>query len=167
MAMSIKVFFAFGVDHRIRQAVSSAAKNYRSAKKILVFSSEQKRLDMFSRLLWDLAPDAFIPQEAIRSSEHLTELIADEWAVDGKAQPIFLVQNAELLTNQELLANAADMWLLNLDLACPPNYQQFACVLEIVSDHEADKQYARRRWKQYRAEGADLISHQIGKAKED
>ncbi len=165
--MSIKVFFAFGVDHRIRQAVNSAAKNYRSAKKILVFSSEQKRLDMFSRMLWDLAPDAFIPQEAIRSSEHVTELMANEWAADNKAQPIFLIQSAELLANQELLSNAANIWLLNLDLACPPNYQQFACILEIVSDHDADKQYARRRWKQYRAEGAELVSHQMGKTKED
>ena len=164
--MSVKVFFAFGVDHRIQQAVSSAAKNYRSTKKILVFSSEQKRLDVFSRMLWDLAPEAFIPQEAISSSEQLTELIAEQWATGAEAQPIFLVQNAELLANPELLSKAADVWLLNLDLACPPHYQQFACVLEIVSEHEADKQYARRRWKQYRTEGAELISHQMGKVKE-
>lgn len=166
MVMSVKVFFAFGVDHRIQQAASSAAKNYRSTKKILVFSSEQKRLDMFSRMLWDLTPEAFIPQEAISSSEYLSELIANEWADDSKAQPILLVQNVDFLSNQELLSKAADIWLLNLDLACPPHYQQFACVLEIVSEHETDKQYARRRWKQYRAEGAELISHQIGKSKE-
>lgn len=31
--MSVKVFFAFGVGHRIQQAAISAAKNYRSTKK--------------------------------------------------------------------------------------------------------------------------------------
>ena len=161
--MSVKVFFAFGVGHRIQQAAISAAKNYRSTKKILVFSSEQKRLDMFSRLLWDLAPDAFIPQEAISSAEHLVELIADQWTPSDKTQPVFLLQDAALLSHQEILSKAYDMWLLNLDVDCPPHYQQFACVLEIVSEHEADKQYARQRWKQYRAEGAELISHQLGK----
>jgi DNA polymerase-3 subunit chi len=86
-----------------------------------------------------------------------------EWAEEDKPQPIFLLQNAELLMAEELNSLAADIWLLNLDLACPPQYQQFACVLEIVSEHEADKQYARQRWKQYRAEGVELISHQMGK----
>lgn len=161
--MSVKVFFAFGVGHRIQQAALTAAKNYRSVKKILVFSSEQKRLDMFSRTLWDLTPEAFIPQEAISSAEHLEELITEQWTAADKAQPILLVQNADLLSNQKLLAKAADIWLLNLDVACPPQYQQFAYVLEIVSEHTADKQYARERWKQYRAEGAELISHQMGK----
>ena len=161
--MSVKVFFAFGVGHRIQQAALTAAKNYHSSKKILVLSSEQKRLDMFSRMLWDLTPEAFIPQEAISSAEQLAELIAEEWTATDKAQAIFLVQNADLLSTKEMRAKASDIWLLNLDLACPPHYQQFACVLEIVSEQEADKQYARARWKQYRAEGAELISHQMAK----
>ncbi|NLJ50783.1 MAG: DNA polymerase III subunit chi [Alcaligenaceae bacterium] len=161
--MSVKVFFAFGVKHRIQQAALTAAKNYRSAKKILVYSSEQKRLDGFSRMLWDLTPASFIPQESIRTLGELRSLLMQEWAEEDKPQPIFLLQNAELLMAEELNSLAADIWLLNLDLACPPQYQQFACVLEIVSEHEADKQYARQRWKQYRAEGVELISHQMGK----
>lgn len=160
--MSVNVFFAFGVGHRIQQAALTAAKNYRSAKKMLVFSSEQKRLDSFSRMLWDLAPESFIPQESIHSAGHLAAVLNEEWAEANKAQPVLLLQNAELLTSAELASKAPEIWLLNLDLACPPEYQRFAYVLEIVSEHQADKQYARERWKQYRAEGAELISHQVG-----
>lgn len=162
MAMSVKVFFAFGVRHRIQQAALTAAKNYRSAKKILVYSSEQKRLDVFSRMLWDLSPESFIPQESIHSAEHLAQLIAEEWTESNQPQPIFLLQNPALLDIPELSHLATDIWLLNLDLACPPNYQHFACVLEIVSEHETDKQFARERWKQYRSEGAKLVSRQMG-----
>ncbi|MDO5667793.1 MAG: DNA polymerase III subunit chi [Alcaligenaceae bacterium] len=160
--MSVKIHFAFGVKHRIQQAAQTAAKNYRSAKKILVYSSEQKRLDVFSRMLWDLSPESFVPQESIHSAEHLSQLITEEWAEGKQAQPVLLLQQSELLTHPEFSAQGADIWLLNLDLACPPNYQHFACVLEIVSEHETDKQYARERWKQYRSDGAELLSHQIG-----
>lgn len=159
----VKVFFAFGVGHRIKQAALTAEKNYRSAKKILVYSSEQKRLDMFSRMLWDLTPESFVPQESICSDEQLADFISEDWTTSDKAQPILLLQESELISNELITPKLADIWLLNLDLSCPPQYQQFAHVLEIVSEHEADKQYARERWKQYRAEGAELISHQLGK----
>lgn len=160
--MSVRVYFAFGVRHRIQQAALTAAKNYRSAKKILVYSSEPKRLMGFSRMLWDVAPSAFIPQERVDSAAHLAQLINEEWADGERPQPVFLVQDPALLNTPELAAIAAKVWLLNLDLDCPPHYQQFACVLEIVSEHEQDKQYARARWKHYRHEGANLISHQMG-----
>jgi DNA polymerase-3 subunit chi len=162
MAMSNKVFFAFGVKHRIQQAVLTAAKNYRSAKKIVVYSSEQKRLDVFSRMLWDLGPTYFVPQENIHSTEQLAQLLTDEWTARDKPQPIFLLQNPELLAADALRDKAADIWLLNLDIKCPPQYQHFACVLEIVSEHELDKQYARERWKQYRNDGAELLAKQMG-----
>lgn len=160
--MSTKIFFAFGVKHRIHQAALTAAKNYRSAKKILVYSSEQKRLDAFSRLLWDLTPTTFVPQESIDSAEYLVQLLAEEWTEHDKPQSIFLLQRSELLAEQALIDKAADIWLLNLDVACPPHYQHFACVLEIVSEHELDKQYARERWKQYRDDGAELAARQMG-----
>lgn len=159
--MSVRVYFAFGVRHRIQQAALTAAKNYRSAKKILVYSSEQKRLDGFSRMLWDVAPTAFVPHEQVESAAHLAQLIHEDWGHEQQPAPVLLVQDPSLLAASELAAIAQEVWLLNLDLACPPHYTQFACVLEIVSEHEQDKQYARNRWKHYRNDGANLIAHQM------
>lgn len=160
--MSVKIHFAFGIRHRIQQAAQTAAKNYRSAKKILVYSTEQKRLDSFSRMLWNVSPTSFVPHERILSSDHLAQLITEEWTEANQPQAVFLLQQSELLSESRLTEKAAEICLLNLDLACPPNYQHFAQVLEIVSEHETDKQYARERWKQYRSDGVELVSHRLG-----
>lgn len=162
--MSVKVLFAFGVSHRIQQAALTAAKNYHAKKRLFVYSANEKRLAMFSRYLWDVAPEAFIPNESIHSLEALQDCLRSVDALDPAPQPVLLIHDSELLTSDLLNEVAPSSWLLNLDLQCPPDYQRFACVLEVVSEHEEDKQYARERWKQYRADKVELIAHQMTRA---
>lgn len=102
---------------------------------------------MFSRYLWDVAPEAFIPSESMPSLNALQDCLTSVEALTPAPQPVLLIHDPELLTSALLDEVAPHSWLLNLDLHCPPNYRRFACVLEVVSEHEEDKQYARERWR--------------------
>jgi DNA polymerase-3 subunit chi len=58
-------------------------------------------------------------------------------------------------------------WLLNLDLDCPPGFEAFERLLEIVSDDPDDKQAARQRWRTYLAAGHTPQSHDLSRQQPD
>ena len=54
-------------------------------------------------------------------------------------------------------------WLLNLDDDCPPGFDAFDRLLEIVSDDPDDRQAARQRWRIYQTAGHAPQSHDLSR----
>ncbi|MFV9473017.1 DNA polymerase III subunit chi [Advenella sp. RU8] len=138
--------FAFGAENRIRKACEVAYKHFLAGRQMLVYCTDAKRMQAFSKGLWGIEKTAFVP--------HVD-------AKDPSAGSVLIRTTADNPANA-LLPGQEPPWLLNLDLACPPDYEQFPRVLEIVSEHEQDKQLARERWKHYSANPANKVkAHSI------
>ncbi|MFA5488740.1 MAG: DNA polymerase III subunit chi [Candidimonas sp.] len=144
-----RVDFAFGAPDRLQMACEVAHKHYLAGRRILVYSQDARRLSQFDGMLWSVEPTSFVPH--VRADDPL-----------AAATPIWLVDASPAAWREKQAG--ADVWLLNLDDACPPNAHAFERILEIVSDDDADKQKARQRWRQYQADGHALRAHQVGKA---
>ncbi|MDY0310265.1 MAG: DNA polymerase III subunit chi [Castellaniella sp.] len=138
-----RVDFAYGAVHRLRMACGTAARHVAAGRRLLVYCTDERRLQRFDALLWEFDPTSFIPHA-----------LADDPLADQA--DVILVPDAASLDRIPSLH-----WLLNLDLDCPPGAERFERILEIVSGHEADIQAARRRWTQYQQAGHDVRGHRL------
>lgn len=142
--MTVRVDFAFGAPNRLRTACDVVRKHYLAGRKLIIYQSDPQELKRLDRMLWGFEPTAFVP--------HV--MITDKLATQT---PILLCQHPYDLPN----AAKTDLWLLNLDTVGPPLSTVFSRILEIVSDHDADKNAARQRWRLYQQQGYELRSHDL------
>lgn len=141
-----RIDFAFGVGHRLRAACEVVHKHYLAGRKIIVYSRDVQRLAYFDHLLWGYDAAAFVPH--VSSGDPL-----------ANATPVVLTDSSPAQARDQ--ADAADAWLLNLDLDCPADASSFGRILEIVSNHEEDKAAARARWRAYQSAGHDVRGHDV------
>lgn len=138
-----RIDFAFGAPNRLDMACRTVARHVQAGRRLLVYCSDPRRLERFDNLLWSFDPTSFIPHV------HTNDPLASDAAV-------ILAGDAAALA-----ATPGEGWLLNLDLECPPQIERFERILEIVSEHETDRNAARLRWAAYRAAGHDVRSHDV------
>jgi DNA polymerase-3 subunit chi len=145
----MRVDFAFGAPDRLRAACQAARKRHLAGQRLVVYCGDGARLSAFDRMLWAFDDISFVPHVLV------TDALAGE-------TPVLLTaaDPASALPADQL----AEAWLLNLDDGCPPHYDGYARLLEIVSDDPADRQAARQRWRAYQAAGHALQSHDLAGA---
>lgn len=73
--------------------------------------------------------------------------------------PAHVLDNSPIVLTPVLPEKAEQTILLNLGSEVPAGFEQFARILEIVSEDDDDKRQARSRWKHYAASGCQLSSH--------
>jgi len=143
-----RIDFAFGVSHRLSTACAVVHKHYRAGRRLLVYSTQPATLRAFDQWLWRFEPTAFVP--------HLPD---DDPLAD---QTPVLLCAAEPQRHLDAATHAhRPWWLVNLDPECPPAFERFERILEIVSRHAADVQAARARWRQYAAVGIAPKGHDL------
>lgn len=154
---------AHDAEHRLQTAVETVYKQYRHGRAIWVFCTDEQRLHAFSKMLWSCHDTEFIPHQHIQEGIDLSlvQLCSQDPSnalIEWQKQSTPQVQNeqTESTTTRRLMP-----LLLNLDIACPPNYQRFDRVLEIVSRHPVDMDYARQRMQTYKTEGAKVVFHKL------
>ena len=54
--------------------------------------------------------------------------------------------------------------LLNLGAECPPHFERFQRLLEVVGTDEAEREAGRTRFRYYRERGYKIASHDLAKA---
>jgi len=145
----MRIDFAFGAGDRLRAACQTARKRYLAGHRLVVYCGDGARLSAFDRMLWAFDDISFVP--------HV--LATDPLAADT---PVLLTA-ADPQVARERTGATPETWLLNLDDDCPPNYDGFERLLEIVSDDPADRQAARQRWRAYQAAGHTLHSHDLSR----
>ncbi len=138
-----RIDFAYGAAHRLRMACHTTAKHVRAGRRLLVWCTDTRRMQAFDQLLWSFEPNSFIPHVG--------------------ADDLLAAHTPVLLLDKPAQLAAADrhLWLLNLDLACPPLLERYQRILEIVSTHPDDIKAAKQRWVAYRQAGHELVGHQI------
>ncbi len=145
-----RIDVAHGASHRLQVAANTVFKQYRNGQAVWVYCTDSKRLEAFSRLLWSIEDIEFVPHQAIQEGvgSCLVQLCQDD-----PAQYLAQWEPSSEHTKKPML--------LNLDLQCPPNFTAFERVLEIVSTHPADQEYARQRIQQYRQTGIKPVFHSL------
>ncbi|CCH04491.1 MULTISPECIES: DNA polymerase III subunit chi [Achromobacter] len=144
-----RIDFAFGAPDRLRMACQVVRKRYLAGQRLVVYCKEGSRLAAFDRMLWAFDDTSFVPHvlanDPLAAETPVILTAGDPWqaaqaaVADGQPQP----------------------WLLNLDDACPPGFDAFERLLEIVSDDPDDKQAARQRWRAYQGAGHTPQSHDL------
>src|SRR5690606_39016978 len=140
-----RIDFAFGANDRLRAACQVVRKRYQAGQRLVVYCANGSRLSAFDRLLWAFDDTSFIPH--VLASDPLA---ASTPVILTAAPPVTARPDAD-----------GESWLMNLDDDCPPGYEAFDRVLEIVSADAADRQAARQRWRVYQSAGYALHGHDV------
>ena len=135
------VEFHTQVPDRLLYACRLLRKAAASGAQVLV-TADEETLAQFDQLLWTFSSTDFVP--------HCT-------AEATKQQ----LENTPIVLSANPPAHAQQGILLNLGPDLPAGFEQFARIIEIVSEDMTDRQQARKRWKHYASAGCALSNHDL------
>ena len=146
-----RIDFAFGAPDRLRMACQVVRKRFLAGQRLVVYCKDGTRLAAFDRMLWAFDDTAFVPHVLANDP-----LASETPVVLTAGDP----RQAAQAAGQD---DQPQPWLLNLDDDCPPGFDAFERLLEIVSDDPGDKQAARLRWRTYQTAGHAPQSHDLSR----
>ena len=135
--------FYFNAGDRLQVACRLAGKALAQGKRMLIYAPQADLAQRVDRMLWTWPATAFVP--------HC--LAADPLAAET---PVVIALDAGAEAGRDVL--------LNLCAECPPFFERYERLLEIVSQHEADRLAGRARFKFYRDRGYPIRNHDLAKA---
>jgi DNA polymerase-3 subunit chi len=137
-----EVVFHFNAADKRGHACRLLRKAYSQGARLLVVATPQE-LDALDAALWTMAGRDFIPHarlsDAVELQAHSPVLLTDEWPAK--------------------VPRPQDTVLVNLSQGFLSGFEQFARVIEVVSQDLPDREHARGRWKSYRAAGIEPSRH--------
>lgn len=139
-----QVDFYTGAEHKLRTCCLLTAKAVQKQVRSVIYLPDTTVCQTLDKLLWEYPPTGFIPHFRAGTPQ------ADD-------APVILCTAGQHLPQYELL--------INLDAQqCPPDFERFSRVIEIVTRDQQDSRLGRQRFKQYRSRGfepghIDLSKH--------
>jgi len=127
---------------RLKFACRVIDKAFGAEQRVLVWLEDAAAVQNFDDLLWTFAQDSFIPHEPVSGESNWED------------SPV-------LLSCASAPPSGADV-LINLSNAVPPAAQAATRVIEIIDADPVRRQAGRERFKQYRAQGIEPATHNIG-----
>jgi DNA polymerase-3 subunit chi len=119
-------------------------KAYLQGARVLVLA-EPPEAQALDAALWTFGGRDFIPHARVTDGAALQAyspiLIGHEWPAS--------------------IPRAQEAVLLNLSHGFPVGFEQFARVIEVVSQDTPDRERARERWKCYRSSGVEPAHHEV------
>ena len=135
--------FYFNAEDRMQIACRLAGKAVAQGKRVLVWAPQPDSAHQLDRMLWTTPATGFVP--------HC--MAHDALAAET---PVLISAGA---TEPEGCAI-----LLNLGDDCPPAFERFERLLEIVSRADDERQGARQRYRFYRERGYTITDHDLSSA---
>jgi DNA polymerase III subunit chi len=132
------VDFYFNAADRLQVACRLAAKAMAQGKRTLVYAPDAELAQRIDRLMWTWPATGFLPHCAANDP------LAAETPVLIAGEP----------------GPECDI-LLNLSAECPPLFERYDRVLEIVSTEEEERRVGRARYAWYRDRGYQLRAHDL------
>lgn len=132
--------FYFNAPDKLQVACRLAGKALRQGKRLLVYAPEPEAAQRIDRMLWTWPAIGFVPHCAAR----------DPLATET---PVLIASDAEVPEGCPLL--------LNLGAECPPHFERFERLLEIVAAQDGDRQAGRARYRYYRDRGYPINDHDL------
>jgi len=137
--------FYFNADDRLQVACRLAGKALKQGSRMLIYAPDAETASRVDKMLWTWPAIGFVPHCAVHAP------LAAETPV--------------LIASEE--ASPADCEvLLNLGAECPPHFERFARLLEIVSTEEEEKKKGRARYRFYTDRGYRIASHDLAQSHE-
>jgi DNA polymerase-3 subunit chi len=134
--------FYFNAEDRLQVACRLAGKALAQGKRMLIYAPEPEVASRIDRLLWTWPAIGFVPHCA---PQH--PLAADT--------PVLIAADADAPSGWEVL--------LNLGAGCPPHFERFERLLEVVSGDESERQAGRGRYRFYQERGYRIANHDLGR----
>ena len=137
--------FYFNADDRFQVACRLAGKALVQKKRMLIYAPEPEAASRIDKLLWTWPAIGFVPHCAPHDplAAHTPVLVASD---PGEVGDCGL--------------------LLNLGAQCPPHFERFERLLEVVPTDEAGRQEGRERYRFYQARGYRISSHDLARGPE-
>jgi DNA polymerase III subunit chi len=137
--------FYFNAGDKLQVACRLAAKALAQGRSLVVYAPEADSASRIDRLLWTWPATGFVPHCALH----------DPLAPDT---PVLIAADAETPPRCELL--------LNLAAACPPHFERFERLLELVAADDAERAAGRSRYRYYRSRGYAIANHDLARQNE-
>jgi DNA polymerase-3 subunit chi len=135
--------FYFNAGDRLQVACRLAGKAMAQNKRVLIYAPDADTASRIDRLLWTWPATGFVPHCAA----------ADPLAGET---PVLIAADAESPGGCHVL--------LNLSAACPPHFERFERLLEVVGADDAERQAGRGRYRYYRDRGYAIANHDLAAA---
>lgn len=134
------VDFYFNAGDRLQVACRLAAKALSQKKRMLIYAPATETASRIDKLLWTWPATGFVPHCALEAP-----LAADT--------PVLIAGGGTTPSSCELLLNLAE--------ECPPHFERFERLLEVVGTDEAGKQAGRARYRLYLERGYKITNHDL------
>ena len=132
--------FYFNAADRLQVACRLAGKAVAQGRSLLVYAPEGDTASRIDKLLWTWPATGFVPHCALH----------DPLAPDT---PVLIAAGADLPQRCDVL--------LNLSTVCPPHFERFERLLEVVSADEDERAAGRERYKFYKSRGYAIGNHDL------
>ena len=132
--------FYFNADDRLHVACRLAAKAAAQRKRVLIHAPDAEAAAQIDRALWTWQAIGFVPHCAAH----------DPLAAET---PVLIGAGDETPPDCGIL--------LNLGAECPPHFERFARLLEIVGTDEAARSAGRERYRFYQSRGYQIANHDL------
>ena len=136
--------FYFNAEDRLQVACRLAGKALKQGSRLLIYAPDAQLASRLDTLMWTWPAIGFVPHCAVHAAlaAETPVLIASEVGADAQTPP-----DCEVL--------------LNLGADCPPHFERFPRLLEIVSVDETEKEAGRSRFRFYRERGYKITNHDL------
>ncbi|MBV8033116.1 MAG: DNA polymerase III subunit chi [Betaproteobacteria bacterium] len=136
--------FYFNAEDRVQVACRLAAKALQQGKRLLVYAGDGESAARLDRTMWTWPAIGFVP--------HV--LVHDPLAPQT---PVLIAADAATLESPPVDVRL----LLNVSNECPPHFERFERLLEVVGADEAGKSSGRERYRFYRDRGYPIANHDL------
>ena len=137
--------FYFNADDRLQVACRLAAKALRQGSRMLIYAPDTEVAGRLDTLMWTWPAIGFVPH--------------------CRAQAPLAAETPVLIASGEETPEGCEL-LLNLAADCPPHFERFARLLEVVAVNDEDRASGRSRYRFYKERGYPIASHDLAQAGE-
>jgi DNA polymerase III subunit chi len=137
--------FYFNADDRLQVACRLAAKALKQGSRMLIYAPDADTAGRLDTLMWTWPATGFVPH--------------------CRSQAPLAAETAVLIASGEETPEGCEL-LLNLGAECPPHFERFARLLEVVSMSDEEKASGRSRYRFYKERGYAIASHDLAQAGE-
>jgi len=132
--------FYFNAEDRLQVACRLAGKAVKQNQRLLIYAPDAETAGRIDKMLWTWPAIGFVPHCAVHAP-----LAAET--------PVLIASGDEAPERCELL--------LNLGADCPPHFERFPRLLEVVDASE--REAGRNRYRFYRERGYKITNHDLAR----
>lgn len=130
--------FYFNAPDRLQVACRLAGKAMKQNQRVLIYAPQAELAARIDKMLWTWPATGFVPHCAVH-------------APLARETPVLIASGDETPEGCEIL--------LNLDADCPPHFERFPRLLEVID--EAGREAGRSRYRFYKERGYRIANHDL------